>query len=201
MATFLPTSPFLLLLRSPNTAAARPTLHFRSSPQPLHRMSTSTPKSLILNPKPTSTRIHSTISDNDSDCEPDVPDSKFNIVDEWGEKAEPEPESAYTNFTDRDPVKDEDEWGADDFGNGRVTEAVAESVKEVAESVKEVADERIGDLKRALVDTVYGTNLGFGANVEVRAEVLELVSQLEAANPTPAPVEAAELLGGNWVLV
>ncbi|MCI25592.1 plastoglobulin-1 chloroplastic-like, partial [Trifolium medium] len=56
-------------------------------------------------------------------------------------------------------------------------------------------------LKRALVDTVYGTELGFRAGSEVRAEVSELVAQLEASNPTPAPVEELELLGGNWVLL
>lgn len=59
----------------------------------------------------------------------------------------------------------------------------------------------VGDLKRCLVDTVYGTNFGFEATAEVRAEVVELVNQLEAVNPTPAPTEAVELLDGNWVLL
>ncbi|KAH7514946.1 hypothetical protein FEM48_Zijuj11G0144000 [Ziziphus jujuba var. spinosa] len=54
---------------------------------------------------------------------------------------------------------------------------------------------------RALVDTVYGTELGFRAWLEVRAEVLELVNQLEATNPTLAPTQAPELLDGNWVLL
>lgn len=51
------------------------------------------------------------------------------------------------------------------------------------------------------MDTVYGTELGFRAGAEVRAEVSELVSQLEAENPTPAPMEASDLLDGNWVLL
>ncbi|KAE8658472.1 putative plastid-lipid-associated protein 3 [Hibiscus syriacus] len=36
---------------------------------------------------------------------------------------------------------------------------------------------------------------------EVRAEILELLNQLEAVNPTGAPVEATEPLDGNWNLL
>lgn len=71
----------------------------------------------------------------------------------------------------------------------------------VGESVVEDGGGRLWELKRALVDTVYGSDLGFRASSEVRAEVLELVSQLEAANPTPAPTESPDLLEGNWILV
>ncbi|KAM0938661.1 putative plastid lipid-associated protein/fibrillin [Dioscorea sansibarensis] len=35
-------------------------------------------------------------------------------------------------------------------------------------------------LNRCLVDTFYETKLGFRASLEVRAEVFELVSQLES---------------------
>lgn len=56
-------------------------------------------------------------------------------------------------------------------------------------------------LKRALVDTVYGSDFGFRASAEVRAETLELVSQLEASNPTRAPTECPEMLDGHWILV
>lgn len=62
-------------------------------------------------------------------------------------------------------------------------------------------DGRIEDLKRCLVDTVYGTEFGFRATPEIRAEVLELVNQLEAVNPTSAPVDATGVLDGKWVLV
>lgn len=130
--------------------------------------------------------------------------SSANISDEWGEKNEPDPEaSSSSKFPDSDPPRDEDEWeegaGADaggyiDGGNGTpatATEAPAE----------EGVDEKLEGLKRALVDTVYGTELGFRAGSEIRAEVSELVTQLEAANPTPAPVEEPALLNGNWVLL
>lgn len=106
------------------------------------------------------------------------------FVDEWGEKSEPEPEPV-TKLSDSDPPKHEDEWGN---GSAGVDVSVGE-------------DEKLLELKRCLVDTVYGTDFGFKASSEIRAEALEFVSQLEAANPTPAPTESPELLDGNWILV
>ncbi|TKY70051.1 Plastoglobulin-1 [Spatholobus suberectus] len=125
------------------------------------------------------------------------------ISDEWGEDYEPEPEASSSQLPDSDPPKDEDEWeeggaadarGYIDGGNGTPaagTEAPAE----------EGVDDKVEGLKRALVDTVYGTDFGIRAGSEVRAEVSELVTQLEAANPTLAPVEEPALLNGNWVLL
>ncbi|KAL6956642.1 hypothetical protein U1Q18_049130 [Sarracenia purpurea var. burkii] len=121
-------------------------------------------------------------------------DTPSGFVDEWGEKSDPETEPP-TRMSDVDPPKDEDEWGGvgvgDDYdisGNG------------VAAAATEIDDKLMG-LKRCLVDTVYGTDFGYRASAEVRAEVSELVNQLEAANPTPAPTEAVEVLNGNWVLL
>ena len=62
-------------------------------------------------------------------------------------------------------------------------------------------DDALEDLKLCLVDTFYGTELGLSASSEVRGEILELVNQLEALNPTPAPMESAGLLNGNWILL
>ncbi|XP_010516724.1 PREDICTED: probable plastid-lipid-associated protein 3, chloroplastic [Camelina sativa] len=113
------------------------------------------------------------------------------ITDEWGEKSGPEIEESGSRFADSDPPRNEDEWeeeivgGAEaDAGNGSA-----------------VSDDNTWELKRCLADTVYGTELGFRAGSEVRAEVLELVNQLEALNPTPAPLENPELLDGNWFLL
>lgn len=64
-----------------------------------------------------------------------------------------------------------------------------------------VVDGVNGELKRCLVDSFYGTDFGLRANTDTRAEVLELVNQLEAKNPTPEPTEAAALLGGKWMLL
>ncbi|KAL5551041.1 hypothetical protein UlMin_001217 [Ulmus minor] len=151
-----------------------------------------------------SLRLRSSLSDENSDPvpadkptsraeEPDVGPAK--ITDEWGEEAEPEPESSYTKLSDADPPKLEDEWedgyaGAD---NGSAAKASSET--------EELGDNKVVELKRCLVDSVYGTELGFRAGLEERAEILELVNQLEALNPTPAPTESPELLDGNWVLL
>nr|CAD1839570.1 unnamed protein product [Ananas comosus var. bracteatus] len=41
---------------------------------------------------------------------------------------------------------------------------------------------------------------GLKASSETRAEILELITQLEAKNPTPAPTDALPLLNGKWIL-
>lgn len=134
----------------------------------------------------------------------DIPST--DISDEWGDKSEPVPEakpSLSSKVSSSVPSKNEDEWGEgakndagsySDAGNG--TPAFASEAP-----VEEGGNDELEGLKRALVDTVYGTELGFRAGSEVRAEVSEFVAQLEAANPTPAPVEEPELLNGNWVLL
>ncbi|KAF9624345.1 hypothetical protein IFM89_009628 [Coptis chinensis] len=145
--------------------------------------------SLISIPKLSSSfRINSS-SDSDSESP--------KIVDEWGEKTEPEPEpeTSYTKFSDADPPKDEDEWGE---GGGGVEEV--KEFKEDDTGNGTALYDKLGDLKRCLVDTFYGTELGFNASPEVRGEVLELVNQLELFNPTPDTTSAPEL-DGNWVLL
>lgn len=57
------------------------------------------------------------------------------------------------------------------------------------------------DLKAALLDSLFGVDRGLQARGEVRAEINELITQLEAKNPTPSPTEALELLSGTWRLV
>lgn len=55
-------------------------------------------------------------------------------------------------------------------------------------------------LKKQLTDSFYGTNRGLSASSETRAEIVELITQLESKNPTPAPTEALSLLNGKWIL-
>eukprot|EP00803_Ostreobium_quekettii_P004766 evm.model.scf_688.4 EVM.evm.TU.scf_688.4 scf_688:18360-22161(+) len=57
------------------------------------------------------------------------------------------------------------------------------------------------DLKAALLDSLLGTERGLNARGETKAEINELISQLEAQNPTPSPTEATDQLSGNWKLV
>ncbi|TMW91711.1 hypothetical protein EJD97_013988 [Solanum chilense] len=135
------------------------------------------------------------------------------IEDEWGEKSFPELRPEKT-VSDSDPPIDKDEWiGAKLTGNNSIERVSNQGVSEPksmeedgwdeAEVVGRInagveEDERVAEMKRCLIDTVYGTDFGLRASSEVRAEALELVAKLEAANPTPTPVE---LLDGNWILV
>lgn len=92
-------------------------------------------------------------------------------------------------------VVDDDEWGpekSEPFEDGSAL-AVAEE-----EKPKELTE--MDSLKKALVDSFYGTNRGLSATSETRAEIVELITQLEAKNPTPAPTEALSLLNGKWIL-
>ncbi|KAJ7967748.1 Plastid-lipid-associated protein, chloroplastic [Quillaja saponaria] len=90
-------------------------------------------------------------------------------------------------------VNNDYEWGPEKeepYGKGSAV-AVAEELEEPTETEK---------LKKALVDSFYGTDRGLKASSETRAEIVELITQLEAKNPTPAPTEALSLLNGKWIL-
>ncbi|KAI9125280.1 hypothetical protein K1719_003896 [Acacia pycnantha] len=121
-----------------------------------------------------------------------------NITDEWGEESEPE--TTPTKLPDSDPPKYEDEWEEVGVDGGDINQGNGTPAATIKDQTIGVDDKLVG-LKQALVDTVYGTELGFRAGQEVRAEVSELVNQLEAANPTPAPVDEPGLLNGTWVLL
>lgn len=85
----------------------------------------------------------------------------------------------------------DDEWGPEKVepeGEGSTVAVVEEKSKEIT------------SLKKALVDSFYGTDRGLKATSETRAEIVELITQLEAKNPTPAPTEALTLLNGKWIL-
>ncbi|KAI9198576.1 hypothetical protein LWI28_018456 [Acer negundo] len=91
-------------------------------------------------------------------------------------------------------VAEGDEWGTEkqeEVEGGAVAVSEEEPPKEETE---------IDSLKKALVDSFYGTNRGLSATSEARAEIVELITQLEAKNPTPAPTEALTLLNGKWIL-
>ncbi|XP_047311969.1 light-induced protein, chloroplastic-like [Impatiens glandulifera] len=90
-------------------------------------------------------------------------------------------------------VPSEDEWGSE---TGEFDVAVEANSAAVA--VEEPSE--IDILKKQLVDAFYGTDRGLKATSETRAEVVELITQLEAKNPTPAPTDALTLLNGKWIL-
>lgn len=88
-------------------------------------------------------------------------------------------------------VTSEDEWGTEKeeaYGGG------------VAVEEKVATEPETENLKKALVGSFYGTNRGLKATSETRAEIVELITQLEAKNPTPAPTDALTLLNGKWIL-
>ncbi|KAL3614964.1 prolyl aminopeptidase [Castilleja foliolosa] len=84
--------------------------------------------------------------------------------------------------------------GEDEFVPG------IESSEAPAAVVQEEKPSEIDVLKKQLVDSFYGTDRGLRASSETRAEIVELITQLEAKNPTPAPTEALPLLNGKWIL-
>lgn len=122
-----------------------------------------------------------------SSSSPDGRSNSASIPDEWGDKSdpepEPEPETETTRFWASDRPTSEDELGPGSASDGAA------------------ARRENWDVKKALVDSVYGTDLGFRASSEIRAEASELVTKLEALNPTPNPTEVPALLDGNWILL
>ncbi|KAL4019753.1 chromoplast-specific carotenoid-associated protein, chromoplastic [Cucumis melo var. makuwa] len=94
-------------------------------------------------------------------------------------------------------VLNDDEWGEEKeekYGDGSAV-AVAEEEEE-----KPMEPSEIYKLKKALVDSFYGTDRGLRVSRDTRAEIVELITQLESKNPTPAPTEALTLLNGKWIL-
>ncbi|KAJ8626035.1 hypothetical protein MRB53_019342 [Persea americana] len=206
----------LLLSLHPSLLSQNPKnlrIYSLRSPNPPLSLSSIPP----TNPRFPSLRIRSTFSDGDQEIGPirrkspiegtssseedaaegpvaepvEEIEEKPLVVDEWGEKAEYEEVNSTTKLSEADPPKDEDEWGND----------VAGSSDYLSGNGNAGVIDKLGELKRCLVDSVYGTEYGFRASAETRAEVVELVNQLEAGNPTPAPMEEAALIGGNWVLL
>lgn len=56
-------------------------------------------------------------------------------------------------------------------------------------------------LKRELAEVARGTDVGFDAGGAAVEEIKRLAAALEAANPTPAPSRADDLLHGRWRLL
>jgi hypothetical protein len=55
--------------------------------------------------------------------------------------------------------------------------------------------------KSALLEIIAGKNRGLLATASDKQAILSAIAQLEDYNPTPRPVEAAELLNGDWRLL
>jgi hypothetical protein len=55
--------------------------------------------------------------------------------------------------------------------------------------------------KTELLETIAGKNRGLLATDTERIAILAAIAQLEDRNPTPRPVEASDLLNGDWRLI
>lgn len=55
--------------------------------------------------------------------------------------------------------------------------------------------------KSALLETIAGKNRGLLATEPQRQAILSAIAQLEDRNPTPRPIEALDLLEGDWRLI
>jgi hypothetical protein len=55
--------------------------------------------------------------------------------------------------------------------------------------------------KTALLEAIAGQNRGVLSTEDEKQIVLDMVSRLEAENPTPQPLQAAEKLDGDWRLL
>lgn len=55
--------------------------------------------------------------------------------------------------------------------------------------------------KSGLLEAIAGKNRGLLATASDKQAILAAIAQLEDRNPTPRPVEAGELLEGNWRLL
>lgn len=55
--------------------------------------------------------------------------------------------------------------------------------------------------KSGLLEIIAGKNRGLLATPDDKQAILSAIAQLEDYNPTPRPVEAAELLNGDWRLL
>jgi PAP_fibrillin len=55
--------------------------------------------------------------------------------------------------------------------------------------------------KAALLEAIAGKNRGLLATDSQRQSILATIAQLEDRNPTPRPIEALDLLDGDWRLI
>jgi hypothetical protein len=55
--------------------------------------------------------------------------------------------------------------------------------------------------KANLIDAIAGTNRGLLASEPQKQAILAVIANLEDLNPTPRPVEASNLLDGDWRLI
>ncbi|KAG0623183.1 hypothetical protein M758_3G154500 [Ceratodon purpureus] len=98
------------------------------------------------------------------------------------------------------PPSDNDDAHDKKDDEGSLSDA-EEKAKEAKQKEDEEAEKHLKGLKQDLILALSGTNWGMDANRETHAVIADIITQLEAVNPNPAPTEALEVLDGKWIMV
>lgn len=85
-------------------------------------------------------------------------------------------------------------------GTQRVSH-VAKAVEVPSYVPASLPEASVDELKAQLLDSLFGTERGLTATSETRAELNDIITQLEAKNPYPSLEKAGIALDGQWKLV
>eukprot|EP00884_Botryococcus_braunii_P000659 jgi/Botrbrau1/10594/Bobra.0358s0014.1 len=78
---------------------------------------------------------------------------------------------------------------------------VAKAVEVPSYVPPSMPESTVQQLKAQLLDSLFGTERGLAATSETRAELNDIITQLEAKNPYPSLEKAGIVLDGQWKLV
>lgn len=139
------------------------------------------------------------------EVEPTV-DGEPAVVEPAAELTEEKKKKLAERSIDSALAEHEDDWNdarASREPNASSDDATASSSArpEVSGEEEDEEEAEVDAVKSRLLDSFYGTNRGLSASSKTRAEVNELISRLEAMNPTPSPSYELAALSGKWRLV
>ena len=138
------------------------------------------------------------------EVEPTV-DGEPAVVEPAAELTEEKKKKLAERSIDSAFAEHEDDWN--DARASREPDASSDDATASSSARPEVSGEEeeeeaeVDAVKSRLLDSFYGTNRGLSASSKTRAEANELISRLEAMNPTPSPSYELAALSGKWRLV
>ena len=137
------------------------------------------------------------------EVEPTV-DGEPAVVEPAAELTEEKKKKLAERSIDSAFAEHEDDWNdarASREPDASFDDATASSSARPEVSGEEEEEAEVDAVKSRLLDSFYGTNRGLSASSKTRAEANELISRLEAMNPTPSPSYELAALSGKWRLV
>ena len=137
------------------------------------------------------------------EVEPTV-DGEPAVVEPAAELTEEKKKKLAERSIDSAFAEHEDDWNdarASREPDASSDDATASSSARPEVSGEEEEEAEVDAVKSRLLDSFYGTNRGLSASSKTRAEANELISRLEAMNPTPSPSYELAALSGKWRLV